>query len=139
MGGPPGGMVPAGAGPAPMRGAHGPTGTTRNPMMVALLSLCFVYGIFAFLGMVKELKAYRQKDDISIIMFFIPVLGILELLKMVEKIQETKQMAGCQKPAASVVMYLLIAFGVGFYFMADDLNDIWQASGGAPQLGAPGA
>jgi hypothetical protein len=121
---PPGAMVPAG-GMAPAPGAHGPIGKTRNPVMVTVISmLCFVYAIIQILQMIGELKAFRQKDDINIIMFFIPVLNILEMLKLSEKVADAKRMAGSTQPAASGILYVLL----GIYFLPTDLNDVWEAA-----------
>ncbi len=123
---PGGGMAPAG-GMAPTPGAHGPIGKTRNPVMVTLLSmLCFVYAIIQLIQMLGELKAFRQKDDINIIMFFIPILNLLEMMKLSDKVAEAKRMAGSNQPAASGILYILL----GIYFLPTDLNDVWQAAGG---------
>jgi uncharacterized membrane protein len=125
-GGPPGAgaMVPAG-GMAPMPGAHGPIGKTRNPVMVTVISMiCFVYALLQLIQMLGELKAFRQKDDINLIMFFIPILNLLEMMKLSDKVAEAKRMAGSQKPAASGILYILL----GIYFLPTDLNDVWEAA-----------
>lgn len=127
MGAPPGGapMMPAGGGPP---GAHGPIGTTRNPIMVLIISaICFIYFFIQLWGMINELKAFRQKDDLSPIMFFIPVLNIIQLWGLPEKVLEAKQMAGVPNPTVPhPIMYLFL----GLYFIPADLNEIWQAAGG---------
>jgi uncharacterized membrane protein len=115
---------------APVPGAHGPIGTTRNPVMVTVLSMvCFVYAILQLIQMIGELKAFRQKDDINIIMFFIPILNLLEMMKLSDKVAEAKRMAGSPNPAASGILYILL----GIYFLPTDLNDVWEAAsrGGA--------
>lgn len=123
-------MVHAG-GPMPMTGPHGPIGTTRNPVMVFVLTnvTCGIYGIWQGYQMLQELKAFRQKDDINLIMFLIPVLGLLEMMKLSDKVAEAKRMAGSNKPAASGILYILL----GIYFLPADLNDVWEAAraGGA--------
>lgn len=125
----PGAMVPAGA-MAPTPGAHGPVGKTRNPVMVTVISMiCFVYALIQLVQMLNELKAFRQKDDINLIMFFIPILNLLEMMKLSDKVAEAKRMAGSNKPAASGILYILL----GIYFLPTDLNDVWEAAGG----GAP--
>ncbi len=124
--GAPGAMV-ASPNMAPMAaGPHGPIGTVRNPIMVFLLSsICFIYGMVAFFSMIGELKAFRKKDDINLIMFFIPILNILELLKLPAKVSEAKQMAGAANPnAASPLLYFLL----GIYFLPADLNEVWEAA-----------
>jgi hypothetical protein len=46
---------------------------------------------------------------------------------MPAKILEAKQMAGVPNPQVpNVILYLLL----GPYFLATDLNEIWQAAGG---------
>ena len=111
-----------------MSAAHGPIGKTRNPVVVTLVSMiCFIYAFIEFFGMLGELKAFRQKDDINIIMFFIPILNLLELMKLSEKVSEAKRLAGCANPeAASPILYLLL----GIYFLPVDLNEVWAAAGG---------
>lgn len=117
-------MVPAG-GAAVTPGVHGPIGKTRNPVMVTVISmLCFVYAILQLIQMIGELKAFRQKDDINIIMFFIPILNLLEMMKLSDKVAEAKRMAGSNKPAASGILYILL----GIYFLPADLNDVWEAA-----------
>lgn len=109
-------------------GGRGPIGKTRNPVMVLLISmLCFVYALIEGAGMLKELKAFRGKDDISLISFIIPVLGWIALWKLPPKILEAKQMAGV--PNAQVPHPILYFF-LGLYFLPSDLNEIWQAAGG---------
>jgi hypothetical protein len=122
-------MVHAG-GPMPMTGPHGPIGQTRNPVMVTVIScICGFYGMWQGYQMLQELKAFRQKDDINLIMFLIPVLNLLEMMKLADKVADAKRMAGSNKPAASGIMYLLL----GIYFLPADLNDVWEAAraGGA--------
>ena len=122
----PGGMPP---GAAPIVSAGGrPLGRTRNPVMTLVFSmLCFVYAIIQLWQMTNELKAYRGKEDIKPIFFFIPILGLIEMWKLAPKILEAKQMAGV--PNASVqhpALYLLFSI----FFLPSDLNEIWQAAGG---------
>lgn len=118
-------MVHAG-GPAPITGPHGPIGKTRNPVMVTVISMiCFVYALLQLIQMLGELKAFRQKDDINLIMFFIPILNLLEMMKLSDKVAEAKRMAGSNKPAASGILYILL----GIYFLPADLNDVWEAAG----------
>ncbi len=109
-------------------GPVGPIGTERNPIMVLVLgSLCFVYGIIQMLGMIKELKAFRQKDDINPLFLFIPILNIITLWGVPEKVLEAKRMAGIQNPQVPhPILYLLL----GAYFFPTDLNEVWKAAGG---------
>jgi hypothetical protein len=117
-----GAMVPAPA------GGRGPIGKTRNPVMVLVVGmLCFVYAIIQLWQMLNELKAFRGKDDINPIFFFVPILNIIQIWNLPPKILEAKQMAGV--PSAQVshpVLYLFLSP----YFLALDLNEMWQAAGG---------
>jgi hypothetical protein len=126
----PGAMMPHGA--APMMGpggARGPIGQTRNPIVVLVVSmLCFVYALIQVWGMLNELKAFRGKDDINPILFFIPILGWIQLWNLPPKILEAKQMAGV--PNAQVA-HPILYFLLGIWFMPNDLNEIWAAAGGA--------
>ena len=78
--------------------------------------------------MLKELKAFRQKDDINPILFYVPILSIIEMWKLGPKVLEAKQLAGVQN--AQVVHNVLYLFFGAIYFLPKDLNEIWQAAGG---------
>jgi hypothetical protein len=126
------GMQPYAGGPAGVAapGAGGrPIGTTRNPVMVLVISmLCFVYAIIQAWGMLNELKAFRGKDDINPIFLFVPILNLILLWNLPPKILEAKQMAGVPNPQVQhPVLYLFL----GIFFIAGDLNEIWQAAGGS--------
>lgn len=107
--------------------------------MVLLISwICFIYAFFALWGMLNELKSFRQKDDLNPILFFLPIISILELWKLPAKIVDAKAMAGVPNPQAPhPVLYLLL----GIYFLPVDLNEIFQTAaarqGGAPMTGEP--
>jgi hypothetical protein len=114
---------------------HGPIGKTRNPVMVVVLTYvtCGLYGIIALLSMLGELKAFRQKDDINPILFLLPIISLLELIKLPAKVLEAKRMAGvpnAQEP--NVILYVLL----GIYFIPADLNEVWQAASARQGMGA---
>jgi hypothetical protein len=115
-------MVPVGG------GQRGPIGKIRNPVMTIVLSMvCFVYAIIQVWQMINELKAFRGKDDLNPIFFFIPILNYIELWKLNEKVLDAKRMAGVPNPqVASPVLYLFFAL----FFLPGDLNEVWQAAGG---------
>lgn len=115
-------------------GQRGPIGKIRNPVMTIVLSMvCFVYAIIAIWGMLSELKAFRGKDDLNPILFFVPILNYIEMWKLNEKVLDAKRMAGVPNPqVASPVLYLFF----GIFFLPGDLNEIWQAAGGG-QLPPP--
>ncbi len=120
-----GALVPAGGASL---GRGGPIGKTRNPVMVLVISmLCFVYALIQLWGMLNELKAYRGKDDINPILFFLPIISLIQMWNLPPKILEAKQMAGV--PNAQVAHPVLYLF-LSLYFLPNDLNEIWQASGG---------
>jgi hypothetical protein len=113
---------------------HGPVGKTRNPVMVVVLTYvtCGIYGIIALFSMLGELKAFRQKDDINPILFLLPIISLLELIKLPAKVLEAKRMAGvpnAQEP--NVILYVLL----GIYFIPADLNEVWQAASARQGLG----
>ncbi len=107
-------------------GVHGPIGKDRNPVVTFLLSmLCFVYALIAIVQMLGELRAFRQKNDISILLFFIPIINIIEVWKLPAKVADAQRMAGIQNPqVAHPVLYLF----VGIYFLPADLNETWSAA-----------
>ena len=112
-------------------GQRGAVGKTRNPVMVLLIGyLCFIYAFIEGAAMLKELRAFRGKQDINLIFFLIPILQLIEIWKLPAKVLEAKQMAGV--PNAQVphpILYLLL----GLYFVPGDLNEVWQAAGGGQQ------
>jgi hypothetical protein len=132
--GSPPGMSPGGQPGFPMA-PHGPVGKIRNPVMVFVLTYvtCGLYGMLALFSMLGELNAFRQKNDINPIMLFIPILGLLEMLKLPAKVLEAKRMAGvpnAQEP--NVILYLFL----GIYFIPADLNEVWQAASARQAMGA---
>ncbi|MCU0690134.1 MAG: hypothetical protein MUF54_01905 [Polyangiaceae bacterium] len=108
-------------------GAIGPSGQTRNPMMVLLISLiCFLYGIYQFYVMLGELRDFLQSDEINPIHIFIPVLNILMLFKLPGWVLEAKQRAGVPNPeVGNVILYWFL----GLYLLPKDLNEVWNPTG----------
>jgi hypothetical protein len=99
-------------------------------MTLLISMLCFVYAIIEGLAMLKELMAFRGKQDINLIFLLIPILNILEIWKLPAKVLEAKQMAGVPNAqVAHPILYLLL----GLYFFPNDLNEVWQAAGGGQQ------
>jgi hypothetical protein len=126
MGGYGGGMPGGGAPMVPGGGGRGPIGQTRNPVMVLVIGLvCFIYLLIQMWGMWNELKAFRGKDDFNpILVLLFPIFFIWG---MPAKVLEAKQMAGVPNAqVASPILYFFLAP----YFLAGDLNEIWQAAGG---------
>jgi hypothetical protein len=119
--------MPSGGAPIVTSAGGRPIGTTRNPIMTLVFSmLCFVYAIIQLWQMTNELKAFRGKDDIKPIFFFIPILGLIEMWKLPPKILEAKQMAGVPNPTvAHPVLYVFFSI----FFLPNDLNEMWQAAG----------
>lgn len=108
-------------------GSHGPIGKDRSPVATLLLAYvtCGLYGIVALVRMLGELREFRQKNDISILMFFIPIINIIELWKLPEKVAQAQRLAGIENPqVAHPVLYLLF----GMYFLPADLNETWAAA-----------
>ena len=86
---------------------------------------CNIYSLIQTFGMLNELKAFRGKDDFNPILT--TLLWIVFCWGMPAKVLEAKQMAGVPNAQpTSAVMYFLL----GPYFLAQDLNEIWQAAGG---------
>ena len=121
------GGMPGGGGPMVQAGGRGPIGQTRNPVMVLVIGYvtCGIYMLIQMWGMWNELKAFRGKDDFNpILLLLFPLFFIWS---MPAKILEAKQMAGVPNAQVpNVILYLLL----GPYFLANDLNEIWQAAGG---------
>jgi len=105
-----------------------PIGNIRNPIVSLLLcAICFIYGFFWIWSTVNELKAFRGKEDINPILFFIPILNIIQIWQLPPKVLEAKMMAGVPNPQVPhPILYLLLSP----YFFTADLNEIWTAAGG---------
>jgi hypothetical protein len=95
-------------------------------------ALCFVYAAIQLWGMINELKSFRQKDDLNPLFFFIPVLSLIEMWKLPEKVLDAKRMAGIATP---VVPHPALYLFFWIYFLPLDLNEIWNAAGGAKAAG----
>ena len=115
-------LVPTGG------GQRGPIGTIRNPVMTIVIGMvCGIYALIQLWKMLNELKAFRGKDDINPIMFFLPIMSIIEGLKLSGVVLDAKRMAGIPNPQVpNQIVYLFF----GFFFLPGDLNEIWQAAGG---------
>jgi hypothetical protein len=126
-------MAPMGPPVAP--GGFGPIGNTRGAVMQLVISaICGFYALYLIWVEVNELKAFRQKDDINPILFFIPILNLIQLYGLNQKVLEAKQMAGVVNPQVSHgILYIFL----WPYFLTNDLNEIWAAArggaGGGPQ------
>jgi hypothetical protein len=78
------------------------------------------------------LKGFRGKDDLNPILFLVPILGIIELWKLPEKVLDAKLMAGIPNAqTASPILYLLF----WPYFLTVDLNEVWLAASPPRQMG----
>jgi heme/copper-type cytochrome/quinol oxidase subunit 3 len=116
---------------APGMAGAGSPGTLRNPVMVLVMSmLCGFYAMFALFSMLSELRAYTGKEEIVPWHIFIPIYNIVVLIKSAEWVTEAKQRAGCRDPqSAGPLLYFLLSP----YFMAKDLNEVWNPMGALPQ------
>lgn len=111
-------------------GPHGPPGKLRNPMVVFLLSMCCLPWIFILWSMVNELNAFRQKNDLNPILFFVPILNLIQIWNLPAKVLEAQQMAGVAQPSvSSPILYFLLAP----YFFTTDLNKAFEAAGAGQQ------
>lgn len=132
-------MVPSGGAPMQYGGApggFGPIGQTRNAIVQLLIGfVCGFYFLYLIWVEVNELKAFRQKDDLNPILFFVPILNIIQIWNLPPKVLEAKQMAGVVNAnVQSPILY----FFLWPFFLTNDLNEIWQAAGGGGGGGQPG-
>ncbi len=128
-----GALSPYGADPlAPTSpGVHGPVGKIRNPVNDMIFgAVCGFYALYVLVMGVLELKAFRQKNDISLILLFIPIVGLFFMWSLTAKMLDAKQLAGI--PDARVghpIMYLIPIYGL--YCFIVDLNEVFQAASGS--------
>jgi len=84
-----------------------------------------IYWLIALLGSLKDFNSIRQKNDVNPILFLVPVLGLLEMLKLPRKVIETRAVVGVTNPVVpNLVLYLLFP---QIFFIAD-LNEIVDAA-----------
>ena len=83
-----------------------------------------IYWIIALWGALNDFKSIRQKNDVTPILFFVPILGLLEIIKLPRKVTEARISAGVvNQVEPNVVFYVLFP---QIFFIAD-LNEILQA------------
>jgi hypothetical protein len=115
-------------------------GKERNAFVWLVLSyVCGLPFLYLLWQLPSELDSIRKKNDINPILFLVPIINILQVWKVGEKVLETKQMLGMPNPQViSPIVYLLFFP----YAMITDMNDIYAHSGprpGQPVGSAPGA
>ncbi len=95
-------------------------------LVVALGIVTFgIYWLIALFGALNDFRAYRQKSDITPIFLFIPILGLLEIIKLPPKVTESRITAGVVNPVEpNLVLYILFP---QIFFIAD-LNEIFQSA-----------
>ena len=115
----------AGLAPSPV-GLPGAPKVRAIGLVVVLGFVTFgIYWIIALLGGLKDFNSIRRKNDVKPILFILPILGLLELLKLPGKVMETRAAVGVSNPVApNVVLYLLFP---QIFFIAD-LNEIVEAA-----------
>jgi hypothetical protein len=116
-------------------GVAGEVGTVRNPIVALVVSFCcglpFVYYLWV---LPAELRDFTRKEDINPLLFILPVIQLLQVWTVGEKVLEAKRMAGIANPqVASPVLYLLLFP----WAMITDLNEIWEARGAGQQPAPP--
>lgn len=109
-----------------MAAGQGPVGTTRNPIVVTLISIiCGFYWLYAGFMMLKELKEYLQSDDINPIFIIIPILNLIVMWQAADWTYQAKQRAGVVNAEQTHPVFYLV---LGVYFLPRDLNEVWEAA-----------
>ena len=136
------GIEAVGAGGLPARPAVGvaPVPTTQSSsakvrsigLVVALgIVTIGIYWLIALWGAFNDFKSIRQKNDVTPILFFVPILGLIELIKLPSKVEETRTATGVTNPVSpNVVLYILFP---QIFFIAD-LNEIVQTAANRKSL-----
>jgi len=90
-----------------------------------------IYWIITLFGALKDFDSIRRKNDINPILFLIPIISLLELIKLPRKVEETRSAVGVSNPVApNVVLYILFP---QIFFIAD-LNEIIEAAARRPSI-----
>lgn len=84
-----------------------------------------IYWLIALYASLKDFNSIRQKSDVNPLLFLIPILGLLEMIKLPRKVVETRTAVGVSNPVPpNVVLYLLFP---QIFFIAD-LNELVEAT-----------
>jgi len=131
--------MPGGGAMAPGGGAIGQKGQVRNPITVALFSICGFYMIYWFFFQVMpELKAYLGKSDQEVNPIKDLIITLLcgfwfffVIMRTGKLIQEAQMRSGRQNPEDKSTMFLIVAFVFPIalpFLMQTELNKIWDPS-----------
>jgi hypothetical protein len=116
---------------------HGPVGQPRNGVLMWLvywLGCCIIgWLIVTFVWMKKtleEIKAFTQKDGLlAPILFFIPIVGWIQILLYAKALKETQQKIGmpeAEQINPIMVFILFIVAYIGIMLFQNNVNKTWE-------------
>ena len=112
---------------------NGPSGKTRSPIGVFLLTLVTfgIYGLVWYYKVNTELKNFspsiQVNPGLAVLSLFVPVVSLVSIYNTGKRVQQAQAAAGMQ-PTTSPVIGLLLGwfiYGHSFYYQ-DALNTVWQ-------------
>lgn len=120
--------------PYPGAYQNGPSGKTRSPIGVFLLSIITlgIYGIVWYYKVNVELKNFNSSIQVNptnmiLLYIFVPYFAIFSIFYTGQRIQQAQAAAGLPSttsPGIGVLLAFLIG-GHSFYYQ-DALNSLWQ-------------
>lgn len=119
--------------PYPGAYQNGPSGKTRSPIGVFLLSIITmgIYGMVWYYKINTELRNYNSSIQVNpgmaVLALFVPIVGFISIYNTGKRIQQAQTASGNQPTCSPVVGLLLgwIIYGHTFYYQ-DSLNSVWQ-------------
>lgn len=112
---------------------NGPSGKTRSPIAVFLLTLvtCGIYGLVWYYKINAELRNFspsiQVNPGLAVLSLFVPVVGLVSMYNTGTRVQQAQAAAGLPASCSPIVGLLLgwIISGHTFYYQ-DALNTVWQ-------------
>lgn len=115
-------------------GSNGPSGLTRSPIGVFLLSIVTfgIYGMVWYYKINVELKNFNQSIQVNpvnmiLLSLFVPFFFIFSIFYTGQRIQQAQTAAGLPATASPGIGVLLaIVIGGHSFYYQDALNNLWQ-------------
>lgn len=126
--------APVGYGAPQGASGNGPSGLTRSPVGVFLLSIVTfgIYGLVWYYKINEELKNFHPSIQVNplnmiLLSLFVPFFFIFSIFYTGQRIQQAQTVAGLPATASPGIGVLLaIVIGGHSFYYQDALNNLWQ-------------